>query len=72
VVPRVERGVLPDPLADEFFLTIAPKLLGGTYPDARNILNDALPTPQDLRLLSVHLAADELFLRYAITGPKTL
>ena len=68
--PTLNRALVCDGLADELFLTVAPKLLGG--PDAHNtILAGALQKPQNLGLLSVHLAGDELFLHYCATRAGT-
>jgi 2,5-diamino-6-(ribosylamino)-4(3H)-pyrimidinone 5'-phosphate reductase len=65
--PTLNRALISAELVDEIFLTLAPKLLGsGAAMEPRAMLNGALPATVDLRLLSVHLAADELFLRYAI------
>jgi len=69
--PTLGLALISAGLADELFLTIAPKLIGGTTPEARTLLDATLQTPQDLRLLSIHIAADELFLRYAITHAST-
>lgn len=66
--PTLGRALISAGLADELFLTIAPKLIGGSAPESRTLLDATLQTPQDLRLLSIHLAADEVFLRYAIQG----
>ena len=69
--PTLGLALISAGFADELFLTVAPKLIGGTAPAARTLLDATLETPQNLRLLSVHLAADELFLRYAIQGTAT-
>lgn len=69
--PRLNRALIFEDLLDELFVTIAPKLLGGDPPDIRTILEGTIPAPTTLRLLSVHLAADELFLRYALSGATT-
>ncbi len=66
--PSLNRALISAGLVDELFLTLAPKLLGSCAPEARTILGGALPAPEDLRLISAHLAADELFLRYAISS----
>jgi riboflavin-specific deaminase-like protein len=64
--PRLNRSLIYEGLADELFVTVAPKLLGGTPSDIQTLLDGGLPTPEDLGLLSVYYgAADELFLRYA-------
>jgi riboflavin-specific deaminase-like protein len=64
--PRLSHSLLSRNLADELFLTLAPKLLGGSPPGSPTILEGpALPT-RDVNLLSVYLAGDELFLRYQL------
>jgi 5-amino-6-(5-phosphoribosylamino)uracil reductase len=58
-------------LVDELFLTLAPKLLGSdTAQESRTILSGVLPATVDLRLLSAHLVADELFLRYTVSSDQ--
>lgn len=66
--PTLNRALVCAGLAREIFLTVAPKLLGDTREIARTILEGELVTQRELRLLSVYLAHDELFLRYAIAG----
>ena len=59
--------MIEEGLADELFLTIAPKLLLG--PES-SILSGGSDEPDgvplDLTLLSAHSADDELFLRYRL------
>jgi riboflavin biosynthesis pyrimidine reductase len=53
------------------FLTLAPKLLGGSRNEALGILEGQPISPQEPRLaalLSMHVAGDERFLRYKL-GP---
>ena len=64
--PTLNRALVSAGLAHELFLTVAPKLLGGALQDAYTVLDGVLEEPINLRLLSAHLAGDELFLRYAI------
>jgi riboflavin-specific deaminase-like protein len=67
--PTLNRALICAKLVDEIFLTLAPKLLGADdTPGTGTILRGALPAAVDLHLLSVHVAADELFLRYVVTG----
>lgn len=66
--PTVNRSLVSHHLADELFLTLAPTLLGKDAPGAPAILGGALHEPLNLRLLSAHLAGDELFLRYTPNG----
>lgn len=71
--PSLNHALISHGLVDELFLTVVPKLLGAdpTDPiDAKTIITGALPAPASLRLVSVHLVADELFLRYALKPPN--
>ena len=70
--PSLNHALVRAGLADELFLTLAPKLLGGERPNALTILEpstegSSMPV-QETKLLSVHLhlSGDELFLRYAL------
>ncbi len=82
--PTLNHALISEGLADELFLTLAPKLLAGSSGEELTIL-EGQPLPQHdgdqakappakappakappAKLLSVHLAADELFLRYKI------
>ena len=63
--PMLNEALFSGHLADELFLTLAPKLLGGASTQRITILEGAARAPTDLKLLSVHLANSELFLRYA-------
>jgi 2,5-diamino-6-(ribosylamino)-4(3H)-pyrimidinone 5'-phosphate reductase len=61
--PALNYALISRNLANELYLTLAPKLLGrATSGEAPPILGG--PAPRDLSLVSVHLAGDELFLRY--------
>ncbi len=67
--PTLNHALISRNLADELFLTLAPKLLGGSPYEALGILKGAPGgEPASARLLSVHVGGDELFLRYKI-GP---
>jgi 2,5-diamino-6-(ribosylamino)-4(3H)-pyrimidinone 5'-phosphate reductase len=64
--PVLNHSLISRHLADELFLTLAPKLATSGN-DAGGILRGALPDDvRGLRLLSAHLAGSELFLRYRI------
>jgi len=65
--PALNRALIDESLADELFLTVAPKLLSG---DESAIVRGACAggEPRSLHLLSVHSAGDELFLRYRLKG----
>ena len=69
--PTLNHALISRNLADELFLTLAPKLLGGSQNEAFGILKGQPVSPEEPRLvnlLSVHAAGDELFLRYKF-GP---
>ena len=66
--PRLSYSLISQNLADEFFLTLAPKLLGGTSNQALTILDGPALGTRDMKLLSAYLAGDELFFRYALGG----
>ena len=67
--PRLNSDLVSSGLADELFLTLAPKLLGGARTETLTILESGdlfppkSPSPE---LISVHLSNSELFLRYAL------
>jgi 2,5-diamino-6-(ribosylamino)-4(3H)-pyrimidinone 5'-phosphate reductase len=61
--PSLNHSLISANLADELFLTLAPKLLGGS---TLTTLDGPALVAGDLKLLSAYLAGDELFLRYAL------
>jgi riboflavin biosynthesis pyrimidine reductase len=61
--PRLNASLLAEDLVDELFLTVAPKLVGGT-PEITIAAGSQLPAPFELELLSCHETADSLYLRY--------
>lgn len=67
--PTLNHALIREGFADELFLTLAPKLIGGTEPGAPPILAGPALSPQEHpeegpRLRSIHLSGNELFLRY--------
>lgn len=62
--PRLNYSLLSQNLADELFLTLAPKVLGGALSGSPALLEGPTLLATQMNLLSVHLADDELFLRY--------
>jgi riboflavin-specific deaminase-like protein len=64
--PSLNHALVSANLADELFLTLAPKLLGGTPDKSLASLDGPTLGPRDINLLSAHLAGNELFLRYAL------
>ncbi len=67
--PRLNYSLISQNLADELFLTLAPKLVGGTPRESLSILDGPILAARDIKLLSAHLAGDELFLRYRLREP---
>jgi riboflavin biosynthesis pyrimidine reductase len=65
--PRLNHALISQDLADELFLTMSPSLLGAS--SNLTILEGPTLASRDLKLLCVHLARDELFLRYAVGRP---
>lgn len=70
--PSLNHSLISNELADEFFLTLSPKLIGGDPGDTLTPIQGPHfphPSPQ-AELLSVHLAGSsretELFLRYSL------
>jgi riboflavin-specific deaminase-like protein len=66
--PALIHSLVRRGLVDELFLALAPRLLGGVRPNVLTILEGPTLPPQiqDPEILSVHLAGDELFLRYVL------
>lgn len=64
--PSLNHSLISSSLADELFITISPKLLGGTSNETLTILDGPAAAPIDVKLLSAHLAGSELFLRYTL------
>ncbi len=64
--PKLSHSLVSKELVDELFLTLTPKLLGGTLVEGSAILNGPALAARDINLLSAHLAGDELFLRYCL------
>lgn len=65
--PAVNHCFLSGGLVEELFLTLAPRISGEA--DAQTIVSGAATLPQeerDARLLSVHAAGGELYLRYRL------
>jgi|SRR5215211_4637643 len=64
----LNHALVPSSLADELFLTLAPKLLGGERPGALTILEGPALAPQkkEPTLVPMHLSGGELFLRYTL------
>ena len=68
--PTLNRAMIAEGLADELFLTLAPKLLFGEEAAiVRGDAGDGPGKPQGLALLSVHSSGSELFLRYRLESP---
>lgn len=66
--PGLNHQLIQANLADELFLTIAPKLLGGPPTETRTILTGPpLQVPASTKLLNVHAIGHEIFMRYEIS-----
>jgi 2,5-diamino-6-(ribosylamino)-4(3H)-pyrimidinone 5'-phosphate reductase len=66
--PSLNHSLISQNLADELFLTLAPKLLGGLPEETLTILQGSLlGDVAQLCLISVHVSGDELFLRYTLS-----
>jgi len=64
--PTLNHTLISSGLADELFVTLAPRLVGELDGRAPGIVGGALEKNVRLRLLSAHPAGDEIFLRYAL------
>ena len=66
--PVLNHALISLGLADELFLTLAPKLVGGERPGTRTVLEGpTLASPKtEPKLISIHLSGEELFFRYAL------
>jgi riboflavin-specific deaminase-like protein len=65
--PSLNYALISSNLADELFLTLAPKMAGGTPGDPFTIVDGPALAARDINLLSAHLAGSELFLRYDLS-----
>ncbi|MCL6439647.1 MAG: dihydrofolate reductase family protein [Rubrobacteraceae bacterium] len=67
--PSLNHSLVAAGLADELFLTLAPKVIGGSSVPTI-VAGEELPEDEvaRLRLLSVYLQGSELYLRYRFTG----
>lgn len=66
--PTLNHALLAAGIVDELFLTFAPKLLGPTGPSIVEGTPFGLAGAIPLRLLALHAAGDELFLRYGVAA----
>jgi 2,5-diamino-6-(ribosylamino)-4(3H)-pyrimidinone 5'-phosphate reductase len=64
--PSLNHALIAANLADELFVTLAPKLLGGTADESPGILSGPALVARDIILVSAHLSGNELFLRYGL------
>jgi riboflavin-specific deaminase-like protein len=67
--PTLNFPLIVEGIADELFLTVAPRIAGGAA-SLTIVAGHELPIPDipRLELVSTHLAASELFLRYRLPG----
>jgi 2,5-diamino-6-(ribosylamino)-4(3H)-pyrimidinone 5'-phosphate reductase len=65
--PALNHALISAGLVDELFVTMAPVLVGANTPkEPGAFLKHPPRDPKALRLISSHVAGDELFLRYSI------
>lgn len=74
--PGLNHSLISRDLADELFLTLAPKLLGGAGSGALTLLEGPellplAPSP-DPQLMSAYLSENELYLRYRLLPRTTI
>lgn len=70
--PTLNHHLFESGLVDQLFLTIAPKLTGGSADETLAILQGkALGTPLQAIMVAIHAVQDELFLRYGIQGEQS-
>ena len=69
--PALNHALISDGIADEFFLTLAPRFLGGVHADGSVTVLEGSPlqpkSSPNPKLISVHLSGNELFFRYTLT-----
>ena len=68
--PGLNHALISRNLVDELFLTVAPELLGGTPAETLTLLRGPTLSASErpaLELVSIYLAAGELFLRYTLS-----
>ena len=69
--PALNRSMIDEGLADEIFLTLAPRiLLGEEAAILRGKAGEGTGRSRSLDLLSVHSSGSELFLRYRLQSPR--
>ncbi len=70
--PILNHSLVSSGLADELFLTLAPKVFGGEASEGLTVVEGPLLRPRGIapKLVSVHLFDDELFLRYALRSEE--
>lgn len=67
--PTLNHGLISDGLVSELFLTISPKILGGTSNESIGIVNGQTPDiGVDPKLVSIHESIGEVFLRHKISN----
>ena len=67
--PTLNHALISRHLVGELFLTVAPRLIGGSGAETPSLLKGPKIPAHDrpaLELVSVHLVEDELFLRYSL------
>lgn len=68
--PSLNHSLVSEGLVDELFITLSPKLLGGTAGETRTLLDGhEFQQARTATLLATHLCENELFLRYRLQTP---
>lgn len=65
--PTLNAGLLEEDLVDELFLSVAPKLAGGSHP-LTAVAGEPLPELREMRLAWALHSESSLFLRYLLRG----
>lgn len=65
--PTLNSSLLAEGLVDELFLSLAPKLAGGSHP-LTAVAGQPLPDPAGMELAWCYLGESSLFLRYLVRG----
>ena len=69
--PSLNHSLLSANLVDEIFLTISPKIIGGSTEDISTIVegtSENIPGVTNSELVSVNMSESEIFLRYLVSS----
>lgn len=65
--PTLNASLLRERLVDELFLSVAPKLAGGSHP-LTVVAGEPLPEPAEMELAWSYMGESSLYLRYRVRG----